>query len=98
MKIPIKLAGFSLLELMLAMVFSLILVGQLITVYLGYKKTYAVIQTLEDIRANGQSAIYFLDRDIREAGFIGCKNLSANPELYTREKLPLAFKSENLIH
>jgi type IV pilus assembly protein PilW len=77
---PVRLAhaqqGFTLVELMVAAVISLILLAGIIHVYTGSKATYRVEEGLSRVQENGRFALELMGRRIRMAGFQGCGNLN----------------------
>lgn len=68
--------GFSLVELMVAMVLGLILIGGVIDIYLSSKQTYRMQDNQSRLQENGRFALQFLSKDLRMAGYIGCNNLA----------------------
>lgn len=79
---PFPDAGFSLVELMVAMVISLILLAGVIKIYQGSKQAYRVQDNQARLQENGRFAMYFLARDIRMAGFMGCNRITQiNPRV-----------------
>ncbi len=64
--------GVSLIELMIALVLGLLVVGAAIGVFASNKQTYRATQSLGRIQENGQVAFEMLSRDIREAGATPC--------------------------
>ncbi|MCK4742596.1 MAG: PilW family protein [Sulfuriflexus sp.] len=64
--------GFSLIEIMIALVISLTLLGGLSEVYLGSKQSYTLVEETSRLQENGRFAIDILTREIRGAGFFGC--------------------------
>ncbi len=71
--------GFTLIELMVALVIGAILTAGLLEIFIGGKKTYQVQQALSRIQENGRFALEFLNRDIRMAGAMGCLKVAWNP-------------------
>lgn len=70
---PIKHShGFGLVELMVAMVISLILIGAAGTIWVTSKKSYTLQEDLGRIQENARFALEFLKYDIRMAGYYGC--------------------------
>jgi len=65
-------AGFSLIELMTAMLLSLLLIGATISVFVGNKRVYASTEGLGRIQENARIAFELMARDIREAGGNPC--------------------------
>jgi type IV pilus assembly protein PilW len=66
--------GFTLVELMVAMLISLLLMGGVIQVFSSSSKSYRNHEGLSRIQENGRFAMEFLSRDIRMADFWGCAN------------------------
>ncbi len=64
--------GFSLIELMVALVIGLILLGGLVTVMANSKKGYTMQNDLARIQENARFAMEFIRRDLRMAGYLGC--------------------------
>lgn len=67
-------AGFSLTELLVAMVVGLLLLGGLVTLMANSKKNYAVQDYSARLQENARFAMQFLTFDLRMAGFFGCSN------------------------
>ena len=64
--------GFSLVEIMVALVLSLFLVAGVIHLFLGTSQTSRFHEALSRIQENGRFATEILSRDIRMTGFTGC--------------------------
>lgn len=62
--------GFTLVEIMLAITLSLILIAGVIQVYLSGKTSFQVQNQLARLQENQRISIDFLQRDIRQAGFV----------------------------
>lgn len=68
--------GMTLIEIMVAIVISLFLLGGLIQIMVGNKQTYRVQDAMARVQENGRFSQYFLTSDIRMAGFMGCSRPS----------------------
>jgi len=68
--------GFTLVELMVAMVISLFLIGGMIQVYMSNKVSYRFGEALSRVQENGRFAMEYLSTDIRMADFWGCAELA----------------------
>lgn len=89
--------GFSLIELMIALVLGLIVTAVAIQIFLATKQTYRLTQSQSEIQDNARIALSILTRDIREAGYGGCKALDQlNVQIIANDPLP-AVISENTI-
>lgn len=70
--LPGREGGFSLVELMVAMLIGLFLTSGLVYTYIGSKRSYSFNEAMSRMQENGRFAIHFLSRDIREAGYTSC--------------------------
>ena len=66
--------GFTLVELMIALVLGLVVIGGVISVFLSNQQSYRTNQALGEVQDNSRTAFEFLARDIRNAGLTGCGN------------------------
>jgi type IV pilus assembly protein PilW len=66
--------GFTLIELMVAMVLGLIVVSGVVSVFLANQRTYRTNQALGDVQDGSRIAFELMARDIRDAGLTGCGN------------------------
>lgn len=64
--------GFTLVELMIALVLGLVVIGGVISVLLSNQQTYRSNQALSQVQDGSRTAFEFLARDIRQAGLTGC--------------------------
>ncbi len=76
-------SGMSLVEILVALVISLVLIGGVIQIFIGNKLTYRVQDNLSRIQENGRYAIELLNQDIRMANYRGC----AGPKASTAKNL-----------
>lgn len=60
--------GFSLLELMIALVVGLVILAALGQVFVAGQSSYSLQDRFGALQENGRYALYFLQRDIRNAG------------------------------
>lgn len=68
--------GFSLVELMIALVLGLIVSGAVIEIFLNSKQMYRVQDERARLQENGRYAIELLSSNIRTAGYRGCATRS----------------------
>jgi type IV pilus assembly protein PilW len=66
--------GFSLTELLVAMVIGLVLLGGLVTLMVNSKKNYSQQEYSARLQENARFAMQFLTYDVRMAGYFGCSN------------------------
>ena len=64
--------GFTLVELMVALVIGLFLTAGMIQVYVSNKHTFRFSESISRIQENGRYAVDFIARDMRMADFWGC--------------------------
>lgn len=67
-------AGVSLIELMIALVLGLVVVGGASAVFLSNKRTYGTSETLNRLQENERAAFEIMSRDLREAGGNPCSS------------------------
>lgn len=63
-----KNKGFSLVELMVAMLLGLLITGAAVKLFLANQQTFALQQTLSRVQENGQLFVRFLVSDLRRTG------------------------------
>ncbi len=73
---PTRAQGFSLIELMIALLIGLLVVSAAGSLFIANKRTYNATETLGRIQENGRVAFELMARDVREAGGTPCgKNI-----------------------
>ncbi len=65
-------SGLSLVEILVALVISLFLLGGIIQVYMGNKTTFSFTNALAEIQENGRFALDIITQDLRLSGDWGC--------------------------
>ena len=65
-------SGFSLVELMVAIVISSLLLVGVLQIFISSRESYKLDEGLSRIQENGRFATEFLEREIRMAGHMGC--------------------------
>ncbi|MEX1067013.1 MAG: PilW family protein [Aquisalimonadaceae bacterium] len=68
-------AGFSLVEIMVAMTISLIILAAITQVFMSSRKTYAVNEAVARVQEDARFAAEIPASDIRMAGYSGCGRL-----------------------
>lgn len=66
--------GVSLVEIMVALVLSLVLLAGVGNIYLGSKQTYRAQDAQSRLQENARHALEILTHDIRLAGYMGCQS------------------------
>ncbi|RMG35290.1 MAG: hypothetical protein D6720_07520 [Gammaproteobacteria bacterium] len=69
--------GLSLVELMVAMLLSLLLLYGVVTIFMGNREAFKVQEALARVQETGRYAIQTIVRDLRQAGYQGCDKGSA---------------------
>ncbi|PCJ30330.1 MAG: hypothetical protein COA90_09735 [Gammaproteobacteria bacterium] len=98
-KLHTRQTGLTLIELMISVVLGLLLVTGLITIFTGNNQTYRVTEAHSRLQDNARFALDVLSKNVRTAGFSGCRPIEhmevliiAN-DLLDKEMLP-----ETIIH
>lgn len=73
MKIRYKQQGFSVVELMVALLLGLFLVSGVTGMYLSSKQTYRMTDNLSRLQESLRFSLEFMSRDIRMAGYMPCR-------------------------
>ncbi len=73
--------GFTLVELMTAMLLGLFLVGGIMQIFIGSRQTYRMQENLSRLQENGRFAMDFITRDNRMMGYQGCASRSIIPNV-----------------
>jgi type IV pilus assembly protein PilW len=93
-----KQKGFTLLELMIAMVLGLILVAGVIQIFISNKQAYRVTDAHSKLQDNARFALEVLSSDIRSAGFSGCRAIEdMNVVTIADAPIPASFDENNSI-
>lgn len=74
--------GFTLIELMIAMVLNLILIGGIFALYRGSSETSRAQSAVANVQESLRFAFEYLSYDVRMAGYNGCANVrEAKPQV-----------------
>ena len=71
---PAAVRGFTLIELMVAMLLGLVVIAGVSSVFLANQRAHRTNQALGDVQDNTRTAFEMMARDIRSAGLSGCSN------------------------
>jgi type IV pilus assembly protein PilW len=72
-----KNQGFSLVEVLLASVLGIVLVGGMVEIFMNNKAAYKLQEGLARVQENGRMAYRILSEELRPAGYQGCSNLDS---------------------
>jgi len=88
--------GLTLIEIMVALVVSLILIAGVIQIFVGTKQTYRFQDSLARVQENGRFALETINRDSRLAGYAGCTSLiSVMPNILVPP--PVEYSRDNYV-
>ena len=65
-------AGFTLIELMIAMILGLVVIAGITSVFLAGQQSFRANHALSDVQDSSRIAFELMARDIRQAGMTGC--------------------------
>ena len=71
-----KQPGFSLIELMVAMALGTFLLAGVIQIFISNKQSYRLQEGQSRVQENARYVLELLGRDVREAGYTGCRGLN----------------------
>jgi type IV pilus assembly protein PilW len=74
-------AGFTLVELMIAMLLGLIVIAGVTSIFLANQRVYRTNAALGDVQDSARIAFEMMARDIRDAGLTGCNSTPATLRL-----------------
>jgi type IV pilus assembly protein PilW len=66
--------GFTLIELMVAMLLGLVIIAGVISVFLANQQVYRTNSALDEVQNETRIAFELMARDVRDAGLTGCLN------------------------
>lgn len=93
-----KQKGLTLIELMIALVLGLILVAGVIQIFVANKQTYRVTEAQSRLQENARFALEVLTRDIRSAGYSGCRAIEKmNVNIIANAPVPTEMSVNTII-
>lgn len=72
-----RIRGLSMVELLVALALGLVVTAGVIQVFISTRQGHRVIHADARLQENGRFALFFLQRDLRHAGLMGCADLPA---------------------
>ena len=88
----IKFKGFTLVELMVSIVISSIIMLGVVSLYSSSRKGQKINESLSRIQENLRYAADMISRDVRMAGYSGCKSTSSTNAVNTGSLPTFAFQ------
>ncbi|HEX9627329.1 MAG TPA: PilW family protein [Acidiferrobacterales bacterium] len=73
-------SGFSLVELMIALLIGLIIMAAVVQIFSASRATYQLDEGLARLQENGRFAMEFITRDLRNSAMAGCKRKGFDDE------------------
>lgn len=93
-----KQQGFSLIEVMVAMLIGIILLGGAISIFISNKAVYRLESELSRMQESGRFIIDMMSHEIRMAGFNGCASRGdVEPNNMADNPPPLALNNDNAV-
>lgn len=90
--------GLTLIELMIALVLGLLLVAGTIQVFVSNKQTARVTEAHSRIQENARFALEILSRDIRAAGYSGCRTIdNMNIQTVADAPVPASMSATTMV-
>lgn len=83
-------AGFSLTELMIAMLLGIFVVGSVVGVYISNNNTNQMNQQIANLQQASQVSFQLLSQDVQHAGYFGCNNVIP-PHVFNALNPPLVW-------
>ena len=80
--------GFSLVELMVAMVIGLIILAAVVQIFVGSNATYRLDEGLARVQEGARFSMDYLAKDIRMAGYMGCNSKLSGADVGNIVKTP----------
>ncbi len=74
-----KQAGLSIVELLVALVISMLLMTGVVQVFFASKQTYASNEAASRLQENGRFALEFIAQNARHAGYVEAANIMVDP-------------------
>jgi type IV pilus assembly protein PilW len=93
-----RMRGFTLIELMIAMILGLIVIAGVTSVFLAGQRSFRTNNALSEVQDNSRVAFELLARDIREAGLTGCANQGDMVNVLNNESTAWWANWANVVH
>lgn len=91
----LKQQGFSLIEVMIALVIGIILLGGAVNIFISNNSVYRLESELSRMQESGRFLIEIMSKEIRMAGFSGCSSRGTiDINVMTDTPPPVSFSSD----
>ena len=93
-----KQKGFSLIEIMIALVIGMVLMGGAINIFISNNAVYKLVTELSRVQETGRFLIDFMSKEIRMAGYNGCASRGdVEPNVIANNPPPLTISNDNAV-
>ncbi len=93
-----KLKGFSLIEIMIALVIGMVLMGGAVNIFISNNAVYKLVTELSRVQETGRFLIDFMSKEIRMAGYNGCASRGdVEPNVMANNPPPLTINNDNAV-
>jgi len=93
-----RVSGFTMIELMVAMLLGLVVTAGVGSVFLAGQQTYRANDALGEVETNSRTAFEMLAHDIRNAGLTGCDNSNGRVANVINPPFPWYVDWANALH
>jgi type IV pilus assembly protein PilW len=84
--------GFSIIELMIALVLGIVMVTGIVQLFTANDRTYSVLNAQSRLQESGRYAFEFIKEQVRSSGFYGCGPTPQNVVKDLRGNWPLLYE------
>ena len=93
-----KQQGFSLIEVMIALVIGMVLLGGAVNIFISNNSVYRLESELSRMQESGRFLIDIMSKEIRMAGYNGCSSRgNVVPNVMANNPPPLAINNDNAV-
>ena len=94
----LKQQGFSIIEIMIALVIGMVLLGGAVSIFISNNSVYRLESELSRMQESGRFLIDIMSKEIRMAGFSGCSSRgTVTTNVLANDAVALSFGSANAI-
>ena len=94
----LKQQGFSIIEIMIALVIGMVLLGGAVSIFISNNSVYRLESELSRMQESGRFLIDIMSKEIRMAGFSGCSSRgTVSTTVMANDAVALSFGSANAI-
>lgn len=91
-------SGLSLIELMIAITLGLLIMAAVIQLFVNNKQTYRITESQTQMQDNARFSMNYLSKDIRLAGYSGCRAINKiNVQIIADAPVPATMSPDTVI-